>query len=82
MRNKRVKQILAIIGLVIIAGLYITTLVLALTGSESTKSLFLVSIVCTIVVPLIMYIFTWAFKLAKGNTENTPEDMSGDDSQE
>ena len=80
MRNKRVKQILAIIGLVIIAGLYITTLVLALTGSESTKSLFLVSIVCTIVVPLIMYIFSWAFKLAKGNTENIPEDMSGDDS--
>ena len=82
MKQKRVKQVLAIIGLVIIAGLYITTLILALTGNENTKQLFLVSIVCTIVVPLIMYIFTWAFKLAKGNTENTPDDESGDDPQE
>ncbi len=82
MKQKRVKQILAIIGLVIIAGLYITTLVLALIGSESTKQLFLVSIICTIVVPLIIYIFSWAFKLAKGNTENIPDEESGNDHQE
>lgn len=69
MTYKRVKQVLAIIGLVIIAGLYITTLVLALVGNENTKGLFMASILCTILVPVLMYIFSWVYKLVKGDAE-------------
>ncbi len=64
--NKRMKQILAIIALVIIAGLYITTLVLALIGNENTKSLFMASVICTVVVPGFMYIVSWIYKWIKG----------------
>lgn len=74
--NRRVKQILAIIGLVIIVGLYIVTLVLALSGSENTKHLFTASIVCTVMVPVILYIINWLYKMFKGKTE----DVSGKDS--
>ncbi len=67
--NKKLKQVLAIIGLVIIAGLYLTTLILALTGNENTHGLFLASIFATIMVPLIMYILSWIFKLVKIQAE-------------
>lgn len=67
--NKRIKQIFAIIGLVIIAGLYITTLVLALAGSERTRSLFIASIICTVVIPVFIYVVSWIYKLVKSDAE-------------
>ena len=70
MNYKRVKQILAIIGLVVIIGLYIVTLVLALTGNENTKHLFTASIICTVVVPVFLYIVSWIYKLVKGEAED------------
>ena len=60
---KRVKQVLAVLGIVIIAALYITTLILAVMGGESTKQLFIASIVATVVVPCVMYIINWVFRL-------------------
>ena len=72
-RYRRVKQILAIIGLVIIAGLYIVTLVLALIGNEQTRSLFLASIICTVLVPALLYIFAWMYRLVKGSAEEARE---------
>ena len=63
---KRIKQILAILGIAVIAALYITTLILAVTGGENTKQLFIASIVATVVVPCLMYIINWVFKLMSG----------------
>lgn len=63
--NKRVKQVLAIIGLVIIVGLYATTLILALSKNPNSHGMFLASIFATIMVPLIMYILSWIFKMVK-----------------
>lgn len=67
--NKKLKQVLAIIGIVIIAVLYIITLILALSGNENTHGLFMASIFATIMVPLIMYILSWIFKLVKKQAE-------------
>lgn len=69
MKQKRFKQVLAIVGIVIIAGLYITTLILAITGSEKTNGLFMASIFCTVMIPLIMYILSWLYKRLKGDAE-------------
>lgn len=60
---KRIKQILAVFGIVIIAALYITTLILAVKGGESTKQLFIASIVAMVVIPCLMYIINWVFRL-------------------
>ena len=70
---KRVKQVLAVFGIVIIAALYITTLILAVTGGESTKQLFIASIVATVVVPCFMYIINWVFKLIRERNSGTGE---------
>lgn len=65
MKSKRFKQIFAIIGLVIIAGLYLTTLGLAIAGNEHTKHLFVAGIVCTVAFPVLLYIFGWIYKVVK-----------------
>ncbi len=74
MKHRRFKQILSIIGIAVIAGLYITTLVLAITGSEKTQGLFIASIFCTVMIPLIMYILSWLYKRLKSDIEETYED--------
>lgn len=53
----KIKRILALAGVILIAGMYISTLVLAIMGSEKTMPLFLLSILCTIMVPLIIHLF-------------------------
>ena len=52
-----IKRILALIGVILIAGMYISTLILAIMGSERTLPFFLLSILCTIMVPLIIHLF-------------------------
>ncbi len=69
--NKNLKRVLAIIGLAVIAGLYLTTLILALSGNENTHGLFMASIFATIMVPLIMYILSWIFNLVKKQAAET-----------
>lgn len=49
------KQILAWIGIILLAGLYISTLVFALIGSETADRLFRASIAGTILVPVFLY---------------------------
>ena len=62
---KNLKRILAIIGIIVIVGLYVITLILAVTNSESTQRLFIASIVATVVVPCLLYIFNWVYGLLK-----------------
>lgn len=52
---KKSKKILAWIGILLLAGLYIITFVLGVTGSESTKDLLMASIACTVIIPCLMY---------------------------
>ncbi|MBO4374754.1 MAG: hypothetical protein J5829_06575 [Lachnospiraceae bacterium] len=60
------KRILAMAGVILIAGMYIATLVLALMGSRNTVSLFLLSILCTIMVPLIIHLFMMLRNVRRG----------------
>lgn len=69
--NKKVKQILAIIGIVIILGLYATTLILAICGNENTHGLFMASIFATVMVPVLIYVIQWLYKLVKKQAEDT-----------
>ena len=41
---KKIKQILAILGCILLVGLYVSTLIFALIGSEDTMKLFRASV--------------------------------------
>lgn len=49
------KRILAIIGIVILLGLYIATFISAFFVTEVSAAFFKASVFCTIAVPLLLY---------------------------
>lgn len=59
---KKLKQILAIIAVIAIACLYITTLILAILGKEY-ENFFKASLFATIVLPIMLYIIFWLRKV-------------------
>lgn len=52
---KKTKQILAIICIVILLGMYLATFILALTDNSSTMAMFKGCVACTIFVPVAAY---------------------------
>ena len=63
-KKLNLKQIFAIIAIVLLAGLYISCLVLALIQSEWATKLLKLSIVMTILVPVTIYIFMMFYRLS------------------
>lgn len=61
---KKTKQILAVIGIVLLAGLYLSTLILAVLGKEFFQ-LFMASIVSTIMIPVLIWAYTFLYRLSK-----------------
>ncbi len=69
--NKR--RVFAWIGIVLLAGLYITDMILALIGSENAQFLLKVSIVCTMVIPIIIYGFSVLTRINDGKNKIVPD---------
>ena len=62
---KKAKQILAIIGVILLVALYVTTLIFAITDNTGTMSMFVASVVATVVIPVLIWAYTFIFKLLK-----------------
>ncbi len=60
------KRIAALIGVILLAGMYLLTLVLAILGNENTLNIFIASIVCTIMVPVMIHLFLMLLNARKG----------------
>ena len=54
-----VKRVAAVIGIVLLVGLYLLTFVSAFLGTESSGRLFRFSLGMTIAVPIFLWIFSW-----------------------
>ena len=52
---QKAKRILALTGVILLAGMYLVTLVLGVTASPGTKNMLMASIGCTIVIPCLIY---------------------------
>lgn len=72
---KKPKQILAIIGVVILVGLYVLTIVAALLDNPQTFKLLGASIGATVIIPVIIWVVGIFVKMGKS------DDM-GSDSEE
>lgn len=62
---KKVKQIFAIIAIVLLVGLYLSTLVFAIIGSSDTMVLFKAAIFSTVVIPVLIWAYSMIFRLLK-----------------
>lgn len=67
---KKVKQILALIGVILLVALYIITLVLAITDNSGTMNMFFASVVATILIPVLIWAYTLIYRLTRGNKDS------------
>jgi len=79
------KKILAWIGIGLLLSMYIFLFVLALVGSDATRGMFMACVICTILIPIILYCFLMlskkfsARKEMKKDFEELDRLMSGPD---
>lgn len=63
-KKKTLKRVLAIIAVVLLAGLYIACLVLALIHNDQAARMLQLTIVLTILIPVILYVLMMFYKLS------------------
>lgn len=71
---QKIKRILAMLTVIIIALLYLSTLILSFFQSEQAGELLMISIVATVVLPVLLYIYLWLFRLF-GGKDNDKKDF-------
>ena len=64
---KKVKRIIALVGVIALIALYVYTLVLAIIGSEQTMNMLITAIVATVVLPTLLWTYSFIYKLLKNN---------------
>ena len=62
---KKVRQIAAVIGIILLFGMYAVTFIAAMGRSEAARSLFLGSLACTVLVPVFLYVLLLAAKAVR-----------------
>lgn len=65
---KKAKQILAMIGVILLVLLYLSTLVFAMLGKEFMNWL-MAALVTTIMLPVLIWAFGFIYRLIKGDSE-------------
>ncbi|MEG0961710.1 MAG: hypothetical protein RSD28_01195 [Lachnospiraceae bacterium] len=70
---KKTKQILAIIGIVLLVCLYLTTLLLALLGKDFFQ-MFMAAMISTIMIPVLIWTYTFVYKLIKKHNGKEEEE--------
>ena len=68
----KLTRIFALIGAILLAGLYICTLILALIDSAYTSDLLKAAIASTIILPVLLYAYILIYRLAK-HSDDYPE---------
>lgn len=62
---KKLKQLLALSGALLLFAMYGATLVFALIGSEHTLSLLKAAIACTVIIPVFLYAYILVYRVLK-----------------
>lgn len=72
---KKVKQILAIIGIVFLVLLYLSTLICAIIDRTETMRLFQASVMATVIIPVLLWAYSFIYKLIKKNAKEQMDEM-------
>lgn len=59
----KIKKIAAICGVILIVGIYFITFISVIFDFSYSSQLFQVSIYCTVVIPTMIYVYLWIYKL-------------------
>lgn len=73
---KKARQIIALIGVILLVLLYVSTLVLAIVDKSSSMKLFQTSVIATIIVPVLIWTVTFFMKRNRDDIEEQFKDDS------
>lgn len=73
------KQIVAIIGVVLLVLLYVTTLIVAIVDTSASGSMFGICLIASIFIPLLIWIYTWIFGKMANKTTMADLNIGGED---
>ena len=59
----KIKRIMALAGVILIIALYVITLILAVCGNENTLNLLTASLFATVLVPVLIWVYTFIYRL-------------------
>lgn len=76
---KKIKKVLAVIGVVLLVSIYIITLVSSLIDSPFAHSLFKASLFSTFAVPVFLYAVMLVYRLLKERNDNSNIKKSEED---
>ncbi len=60
---QKIKRILALSAVIVILALYLITFLLSLSSAEQAGELLIISLIATVVIPVLIYIYLWLFRL-------------------
>ncbi|MBR1757805.1 MAG: hypothetical protein IJ744_03650 [Lachnospiraceae bacterium] len=70
------KRILAWVGIILLVGMYVVTLVTGLMHGEKADVWFKMSIACTIALPILLYGYGLIYKLIKRDKEKNEHEFT------
>lgn len=69
---KKIKQIIAILGVILLAGLYLATLLLAILG-RNFFPLFMASLLASIALPVFLWLYGFLYNWLKRNSKQNKD---------
>lgn len=63
---QKTKRILAMVGVILLVLLYLSTLIFAILGKDFMNWL-MAAVVSTVILPVLIWAYTFVYKLVKGN---------------
>jgi amino acid transporter len=69
---KKVKRILALVGVILLVALYLATIVCALWGSDNYMDLLMASVFATVVIPVLLWAYGFLYRLLR--KDDDPKD--------
>ncbi|MBQ9885390.1 MAG: hypothetical protein IJM37_00815 [Lachnospiraceae bacterium] len=66
----KIRKVAAIIAVILLAGMYVLTLISAIFDNSNTMALFKASLYSTVIIPFMLYVFILVTKLVKGRSED------------
>lgn len=66
---KKLRRVLALIGAILLVGMYLATMLLAMFGNADSKGWLMASIVMTVLIPVLLYAIQLIAKVFSGKNQ-------------
>lgn len=71
---KKIQRILAVLSIVLLAGLYLCSLIFAMFDTPGAQMMFRACVAATIIVPVLLYMFILVYKQRKNSHDGKKQE--------